>query len=65
MTQFKKFEIRISKFEKNSKSKFSNVPNKVFQSFEFWSFDIVSDFGFSAYGGSTVDEEYSKIEIGW
>jgi len=54
-----KFEIRISNFETNSNIKNFNDKNKIilvmstvpilFGSFEFWSLDIVSCFGFRAF----------------
>ena len=48
MLMLTKSEIRMSKFETNSKSQCSNPLNLLFGTFEFLSLDIVSCFGFSA-----------------
>ncbi len=39
-----KFEFQSAKYETNSKLECSNSQNLLFGSFEFWSFDIVSNF---------------------
>jgi len=56
-----KFEIRISKSETNSNFQNSNFLNfYLFRTFEIWSFEIVSNFGFRA---SDLKSAQSKITL--
>ncbi len=52
-----KSEIRISKSETNSNLRNSKSQTFLFGTFEIWSFEIVSNFGFRASNLDPVDTE--------